>query len=95
MKKLTSKKRSSAFTRFNQKEVLFQYLQKHIATASMVAEATGIPQKNICWYKRELQKAGRLWEIGKGTCKKTGAKASYLTVNNNIAVTHLIQLRLF
>ena len=44
-----------------QQKIIFQYLQKHIATASMVAYATGIPQKNITRYKRDLEKTGRLW----------------------------------
>ena len=47
----------------------------------MVSAATGIPQKNICRYKRDLEKAGRLWEIEKKLCKQTGFKAWYLTTN--------------
>ena len=65
----------------SQLKTIFQYLQEHIATASMVSAATGIPQKNICRYKRDLEKAGRLWEIEKKLCKKTGFKAWYLTTN--------------
>ena len=65
----------------NQLKTIFQYLQEHIATASMVSDATGIPQKNICRYKRDLEKAGRLWEIEKKLCKKTGFKAWYLSTN--------------
>jgi len=47
----------------------------------MVAAATGVPQKNICRYKRDLEKAGRLWEITKAACKLTGFKAWYLTTD--------------
>jgi predicted DNA-binding transcriptional regulator YafY len=65
----------------SQLKTIFQYLQHHIATASMIAEATGVPQKNICRYKRDLEKAGRLWEIEKGKCKITGFEAWYLTTN--------------
>ena len=65
----------------SQLKTIFQYLQEHIATASMVSAATGIPQKNICRYKRDLEKAGRLWEIEKKICKQTGFKAWYLTTN--------------
>lgn len=65
----------------SQLKTIFQYLQDHIATASMVSAATGIPQKNICRYKRDLEKAGRLWEIEKKLCKQTGFKAWYLTTN--------------
>jgi len=64
---------------------IFTYLQKNIATASMVSEATGIPQKNICRYKRDLEKAGQLWEVEKKQCNKTGFKAWYLTTNPNNA----------
>lgn len=67
-----------------QLKTIFQYLQEHIATASMVSAATGIPQKNICRYKRDLEKAGRLYEIEKKLCKKTGFKAWYLTTNPDL-----------
>lgn len=77
-----------------QLETIFHYLQKHIATASMVEAATGIPQKNICRYKRDLEKAGQLWEIEKKKCKKTGFKAWYLTSNPNYAPLNN-QLKLF
>jgi hypothetical protein len=60
---------------------IFQYLQENIATASMVSEATGIPQKNICRFKRDLETNGKLWEIEKKQCRKTGFKAWYLTTN--------------
>lgn len=68
-------------TRTRQKQTIFTYLYNNIATASMVSAATGIPQKNICRYKRDLEKAGRLYEIEKKLCKKTGFKAWYLTTN--------------
>ena len=69
----------------NQLKTIFQYLQENIATASMVSAATGIPQKNICRYKRDLQKSGQLWEIKKKLCKHTGFKAYYLTTNPELA----------
>lgn len=67
----------------SQLKTIFEYLHEHIATASMVSAATGIPQKNICRYKRDLEKAGRLWEVEKRLCKQTGFKAWYLTTNPN------------
>lgn len=83
-------------TPLNQLQTIFQYLKENEATASMVADATGIYQKNICRYKRDLEKAGRLWEITKTTCKKTGFKAWYLTTDINKAPKHLLtQLNLF
>jgi predicted transcriptional regulator len=65
----------------NQLKTIFHYLKEHVATASMVADETGIPQKNICRYKRDLEICGRLWEVEKKNCKKTGFKAWYLTTD--------------
>lgn len=83
-------------TPLTQLQTIFQYLKRHIATASMVSNATGIPQKNICRYKRDLEKANRLWEVKKRVCKLTGFKAWYLTTNKAKAPKHsIIQLNLF
>jgi len=79
----------------SQLKTIFQYLQEHVATASMVSAATGIPQKNICRYKRDLEKVGLLWEIERKLCKKTGFKAWYLTTNPDIAPLCFSQLNLF
>src|SRR5215510_10235154 len=90
------KRQNEGRTQLTQAQTIFQYLQEHIATASMVANVTGIYQKNICRYKRDLEKAGRLWETEKRPCKKTGFKAWYLTTNPDKAPKHLLtQLNLF
>lgn len=68
----------------NQMAIYFNYLQKHIATNSMVTDATGIPQKNLTRYKRNFQSAGLLFEVYKGICKKTKHRATYLTTNKNL-----------
>ena len=68
-------------------------MEQHTA-ASMVADPTGIPQKIICRYKRDLEKAGRLWEVEKKPCKQTDIKAWYLTTNPENA-TFNNQLNLF
>lgn len=81
--------------RQNQLQTIFQYLLKHVATASMTSEATGIPQKNICRYKRDLEKAGRLWEVKKSLCKVTGFRAWYITTNEAKAPKRPTQLNLF
>lgn len=79
-----------------QLQTIFLYLQNHIATASMISAATGIYQKNICRYKRDLEKGDQLWEIEKKLCKTTGFRAWYLTTNPDIAPKHLsTQLNLF
>lgn len=77
-----------------QLETIFYYLTEYVATASMVSEATGIPQKNITRYKRDLEQAGKLWEIEKKECKATGFKAWYLTTNPALSPSNN-QLKLF
>ncbi|HUZ58678.1 MAG TPA: hypothetical protein VMU83_07845 [Hanamia sp.] len=89
-----SERQSKCTNRLTQLQTIFTYLNKHIATASMVADATGVPQKNITRYKRDLEKSGRLWEIKKTTCKHTGFKAWYLTTDEKKAPT-LPQLKMF
>lgn len=81
-------------SRLNQLQTIFEYLQDHIATASMVTEATAIPQKCITRYKRDLEKAGKLWEVKRTYCKLTGFKAWYLTTNPELAPSNK-QLSLF
>jgi predicted transcriptional regulator len=65
----------------SEKQTVYLYLNKHIATAAMIAAATNIPHKNICRYKRKLEKEGLLQTFKKGYCKITGYKAFYLTTN--------------
>jgi len=65
----------------NQLKTIFNYLQNHIATNTMVSEATGVPQKNICRYKRDLEQLGLLAEVKKGYCKITNHLAWYITTN--------------
>lgn len=65
----------------SQVQTIFHYLQDHVATASMVSKATGVPQKNLCRYKRDLELSKMLWEVEKKICKVTGFKAWYLTTD--------------
>jgi len=65
----------------NETQVLFDYLQNNTATATMVTAATGIVQKSICRYKRNLEKMGLLYIIEVGPCSITGLPAQYLTTN--------------
>jgi hypothetical protein len=88
--------KSKGTTPPNQLQTIFQYLKIHVATASMVTDATGVPQKCITRYKRDLEKADMLWEIEKKVCKKTGFKAWYLTTNPTLAPARQpVQLSLF
>lgn len=77
-----------------QLNIFYQFLQENTATASMISEATGLPQKNICRYKRYLEKKGQLWEIEKNLCKHTGFRAWYLTTNPE-KTSFTRQLKLF
>jgi hypothetical protein len=65
----------------SQEKTIFNYLFKHTATNTMVSEATGVPQKNICRAKRDFEKAGLLQEVERKFCQFTGHRASYLTTN--------------
>ena len=67
----------------NQLKTIFNYLQNNISTNTMVCEATGIPKKNICRYKRDLEKIGLLAEVKKSYCKVTNHLAWYITTNSN------------
>lgn len=68
-------------TKKTQLQTIFYYLQDHTATASMVSKSTGIPQKNITRYKKDLEKKGLLKEVAKRKCRLTGFPAWYLTTN--------------
>ena len=89
------KEQGKSKLKFNQLQTIFQYLNEHVATASMVSEVTKVPQKNICRYKRDLEKAGLIAEIKKDTCQLTGFKAWYLTTNKNLFPKRPIQGKLF
>ena len=78
-----------------QLQTIFEYLWDHVATASMVSKATGVPQKNICRYKRDLELAGWLLEVEKKRCEQTGFLAWYLTTDPNRSITDSSQLKLF
>lgn len=67
-----------------QLKTIFSFLQENIATATMVYDATGIPQKCITRHKRKLEKQGLLFELNKAKCKSTGCKAYFLTTNKEI-----------
>lgn len=78
-----------------QLKTIFQYLKENVATASMVSDATGIYQKNICRFKRDLEKLGLLQEIEKKYCEKTGFMAWYLTTDESKFPVKNLQLKLF
>ena len=89
------KRQAEVTSHFHQLQAIYQYLQVNIATASIVADATGIYQKNICRYKWDLETTAKLWEIEKTISKITGFKAWYLTTDKAKAFNCLPQLNLF
>lgn len=72
---------SKTSMRITQLKTIFEFLQGEVATASMVTAATGVPQKCITRYKRDLEKSGCLWEVKRTYCKETGFLAWYLTTD--------------
>jgi hypothetical protein len=77
-------------------QIFFEYLQDHVATSSMVCEATGIKQKCATYYKRDLEKTNRLWEVDNRRCDITGFNAAWLTTDpGQIPLLDNIQLNLF
>lgn len=68
----------------SQKEVFVQFLNENVATCSMVAKQTGIPQKNLTRYKSELEDKEVLKVLFVTNCKVTKFKAQYLTTNTDI-----------
>lgn len=76
---------SNKYTEFHQQEKIFkEYLKKNTATSSMVSDATGIAQKNLCRYKRWLEDSGELVEVFHGKCQSTGFPAWYLSTNEDL-----------
>ncbi len=67
----------------SQLKTIFHYLRENVATTSMVSDATGIPQKNITRFKRDLEEQGELL-VEKKNCEKTGFKAWHLTTNSDL-----------
>lgn len=79
----------------NQVQVFYEYLLINTVTASQVEAATGIKQKNVCRYKRVLEKANLLWEFKEIRCPITGHWAWTLTTDPNKVEVHSKQLNLF
>lgn len=60
------------------------------ATRMMIARATDIERANVCRRVAELRKEGRIWICGKHPCKITGARAEYLTCDQNTAFEYYL-----
>ncbi len=71
-------------SRQSEKMIVYLYLLHTTATNQMVSVATGVPQKNLCRIKRELENSGRLWEVEYKPCEVTKHKAWYLSTNPDL-----------
>lgn len=82
LKSLNSQSKDNIYkTSATQLQTIFEYLSTRIATTTMVSIATGIPQKSICRYKKDLEKRGLLTEIEKKLCRVTKFRAWYITTD--------------
>lgn len=78
-----------------QEKIVFDYLQTHVASASMITNATGVPQKCVTRYKRKFERMGLLKQIKRDRCKITGRIVWYLTTNKKLFPKYSLQLTLF
>ena len=78
-----------------QEKIVFDYLLLHVASASMVTDATGVPQKCVTRYKRNYEKDGLLQQIKRDRCKITGRYVWFITTNKDLFSKISLQLTLF
>lgn len=78
-----------------QEKIVFEYLLCHVASASMVTLATGVPQKCVTRYKRNYEQAGRLQQIKRDRCQITGRTVWYISTNKDLFSKTSPQLTLF
>jgi hypothetical protein len=79
----------------SQDKIIFDALKDTSLTASQIEILTGVKQKNICRYKRNLEKAGKLWQVKKVRCPITGHWAWSITTDPDKIQKQGIQLDLF
>lgn len=83
------------FTHETQEKIVFDYLLTHVASASMVTDGTGVPQKCVTRYKRKFERMGLLKQVKRDRCKITGRNVWYLTTNKKLFPKYSLQLTLF
>jgi hypothetical protein len=66
-----------------QEKRFYEFLKDKSATATSVHKETGIEQKNITRYKRNLEKKGLLKEVKKVICPITRHPAWEITTDQN------------
>ena len=66
------------------------------STMMEVARQVGCDRANVCWYLRDLRRAGRVWLIRKGTCPITRWDGvGFWSTNEKYAEGQPKQLELF
>lgn len=78
-----------------QEKIVFDYLLTHVASASMVTDGTGVPQKCVTRYKRKFERMGLLKQVKRDRCKITGRMVWYLTTNKDLFSKRTLQLTMF
>ncbi len=68
----------------NEIQILFDFSQNNVCSATMATAATGIVQKNICRHKRDLEKMGLLYVVDHRKCSVTGFKVDFITCNPSL-----------
>jgi len=80
----TGKKSFVIPDKVNELKSFSEFLKSNIATATQAAVYLNIYRPNACRYKRQLEKAGHLFEVKKGICPITKFPASFLTTNRDL-----------
>ena len=57
-----------------------------ILTMKQASLKTGIDRSNICWFVKDERELKNIWSCGKGIDRLTGARATFLTTNKDLAV---------
>ena len=90
---LESQRKDTHFDQLKQTQIAF-FAQPQ--TMMQIARQVGIDRANVCWYVRDLRKAGAIWLIRKGICPITRADGvGFWSTNPKFAESLPKQLELF
>lgn len=93
LQRKTTPKSLKPKSKVNQKKLFYQYLYENIATVAMISKTIDIPEKNLCRYKRQLEKKGLLFKVYRGLCKRTGFKSFYITTNKELKHNYISNIK--
>ena len=63
--------------------LFYNFLSDKVTSCTDASQHLSIPQKHLTWYKRSLQKLGKLAEAGKGLCPVTRKRVQFITTDPN------------